>query len=141
MQIDTRSEFDSAKHLVAGTTYLTSFYNCGGDFDLGPGTPLWWVLSLDTIAEAGATPTYVFTLETDDNSSFTTPETIGTFNVVQGTPAGRRFVLGFPFSNQKYLRVKAVLADAGATADVTVSSWMTNEQPPSYQAYPQNLNN
>ncbi len=140
MVIDKRSEFSASQHLVAGTTYGQNFINLEVDRDIAPGTPLYFILALETDALAGATPTYTFTLQTDDNASFTSPEDLLTFTVVQGTAAGTIKWFGFPSSNQKYLRLKSVLADVGATADVTISSWLSNEQPSQRYAFAQNIN-
>jgi hypothetical protein len=144
MQIDKRAEFASSKHLTAGTTNdIGDFYNCGGDFDLGPGEPIYWILAvLAKGGSIGTTSTFTFTLQTDDNTSFSSPSDIATIVVPYNVADGAKpFGVSLPFANEQYLRVKAVVADGNGTADITVASWMSNEQPVSYQAYPQNLNN
>lgn len=139
MWIDKRSEFDSAKHLVAGTAY-SNVYNLGGDRDLGPGNNPTLRIRLNTDALDGTTPTYNVTLQTAIDLSFTTPIDLATINIPKGSVAGTKFSLGFPFTNKQFLRLKYVLADGGATADVTLSADLSDEQMPSYQAYPQNIN-
>lgn len=139
MNIDKRAEFTASQALTAGTTALTNHYNAGGDFDLGPGQPLYWNLVLLAEALAGTTPTYRFDLQTDDNDSFSSPEVIGSITVVQGAPAGSKYTLGFPMTNQKYIRVVAVLADGGATATVTVASWLSDKQTSQQRAYADNI--
>ncbi len=140
MVIDKRSEFSASQHLVAGTTYGQNFINLQEDRDIAPGTPLYFCMTLETDALAGTTPTYTFTLQTDDNDSFTSPEDLLTFTVVQGTVAGTKKWFGFPSSNQQYLRLKSVLADVGATADVTINAWLSDAQPSQIYSFPQNIN-
>ena len=139
MEIDKRSEFTASQALTAGTTVLTDYYNAGGDFDLGVGRPLYWNLVTLTEANEDASETYTFNLYSDSDPAFGTESLIASIVVPAGSPAGSKFSVGFPLSNQQYLRAKGVLADGGGTAEVTVESWMSNEPCTKTQAYAQNI--
>ncbi len=142
MQIDKRAEFTSSSHLTVSSGGVGDYYNVGGDFDLGPGTPIYWILAiLAKGGSIGSTSTFTFTLETDDNSSFSSPTTLATIVVPYNVAAGiKPYGVSLPFANEKFIRLKAVLVDGNGTADMTIASWLTNEQPVSYQAYNQNIN-
>jgi hypothetical protein len=89
----------------------------------------------------GSTSTFTFTLESDDNSSFSSPTTLATIVVPYNVATGHKpFGVSLPLENEKFIRLKGVLVDGNGTADMTIASWLSNEQPVSYQAYNQNIN-
>ncbi len=137
MYIDKLLELADAQALTA-TGNTTNTIDLGSDRDVGNGQPLYLVLSLD-VAPDGTTgdETYVFTLTTDDNSSFSSATTILTQTVVRSTAAGTRYVLPIPSANERYLRGTFTLG--GATPSVTYSAWLTKEEPSAWAAYPDAL--
>lgn len=133
MLIDKRSEFSVAQALTA-TGASTSFVDLGEDRDIGVGEPLYWVILLTVGADStDGNETYGADLQTDDNTSFSSPTAIATQTITRGTAAGIMLVLGFPYANERYLRVNYTLG--GTTPSVTVSSWISRA-PPKYQSYP-----
>lgn len=137
MYIDKLLELADAQALTA-TGNTTNTIDLGSDRDVGNGQPLYLVLSLD-VAPDGTTgdETYVFTLTTDDNSSFSSATTILTQTVVRSTAAGTRYVLPIPSANERYLRGTFTLG--GTTPSVTYSAWLTKEEPSAWAAYPDAL--
>ena len=81
--------------------------------------------------------TYVFTLTTDDNPSFSSATTILTQTVVRSTAAGTRYVMAIPSANERYLRGTFTLG--GTTPSVTYSAWVTSQEPTAWAAYPDAL--
>lgn len=132
MIIDSRLEFSDAQALT-GTAASTNHINLGGDNDIGPGRPLWVVLTLDVAAD-GTTgdETYSVALQTDDNSSFSSASDIASVSIPRGSAAGTQFVMAMPQANEQYLRLNYTLA--GTTPTVTVSAWLTDQEPKSWRA-------
>ena len=137
MYIDKLLELADAQALTA-TGNTTNTIDLGSDRDVGNGRTLWLVLSLD-VAPDGTTgdETYVFTLTTDDNSSFSSATTILTQTVVRGAAAGTRYVMAIPSANERYLRGTFTLG--GTTPSVTYSAWVTSQEPTAWAAYPDAL--
>jgi len=134
MMIDKRLEFADAQALTV-TANLTNDIDLSSDRDVGVGVPLYWVITLDVAADfTSANETYVFTLTTDDNASFSSATTIATITVPGGSVAGTKFATLVPLANERYLRAIATLG--GTTPTVTVSSQLSPIQPPMWAAYP-----
>lgn len=132
MWIDLYSLFAEGQTLGSGegATALTDHVNLGSDRDIGPGRTLYWVVQLDTIAGDDL----AFTLQTDDNSSFSSATTIATLNFSENDAAGTRLFVGFPNTNEQYLR--ALVTPDGDDASTTFTSWLTDQEPKAWQAYP-----
>jgi len=125
MYIDSRLMF-SDKQVTTGAANSTNTVDVGPkDRNIGPGYPLWVVVQLDA-AQTGAISV---TLQSAANEAFTSPDTLASVNVPANSPAGSRFVIGAPYSNQRYLRLRY----SNATAS---TAWLTSEPPTSWQAYP-----
>ena len=138
MYIDSRSEFDDA-HAYTASADSTSHIDLGADRDIGPGRQLWWVISVDVAADdASGNETYVFNLETDDNTSFSSGTNIASITIPRGTAAGSTFAIGVPLNNEQFLQANAVLG--GTTPSITVSQWLTSEEPTAIRAYPDSPN-
>lgn len=134
MIIDSLIEFSDAQALTA-TAASTNVIDLGSDRDIGPGRPLWVVVQVDVAAD-GTTgdETYSVALETDDNSGFSSASSLATVSIPRSTVAGTRFLIGMPRANERYLRLYYTLA--GTTPTVTLSAWLTDQEPASWHAYP-----
>lgn len=130
---DTRLLLDNA-HAYTATAASSDYINLGSDRDIGPGKTLFFCVQVD-VASDGTTgdETYSVALQTDDNSSFSSATDIATITIPRGTAAGTRYVIGFPFANEQYVRTYSTLA--GTTPTVTLTSWI-GDQPTAWQAYP-----
>ena len=137
MYIDKLLELADAQALTA-TGNTTNTIDLGSDRDVGNGQTLYLVLSLDVAPDAAnSDETYVFTLTTDDNSSFSSATTILTQTITRGTAAGTRYVLPIPSANERYLRGTFTLG--GTTPSVTYTAWITGQEPTAWAAYPDAL--
>jgi hypothetical protein len=130
--IDILNQFSSGQTLTA-TGNSTDYIDFGSDRDVGPGDPLWIVLAVSACDGASGDETYSFAVETDDNTSFSSAATIGTITVTRGV-APTQYVLGFPYANERYVRLRATLG--GTTPSVTFTGYLTNQTPRSWAAYP-----
>lgn len=135
MWVDNRFQFADAQTLSPsdGATALTDHYDVGGDFDLGPGETLYWVVSMDVSPGDELT----FALQTDDNSGFSSATQIASLVFAEGVAAGTKLFVGFPATNERFIRVLVTpTADDGTS---TFSSWVTSQHPSATQAYPDNV--
>lgn len=138
MYIDSLLQFSNAQALTA-TAVSASNVDLGSDRDIGPGRPMWVVVAINTAADnTTGDETYSIALQTDDNASFTSPTTIATVVPAAATlTAGTRVVLGMPYANERYIRLNYTLG--GTTPSVTVTAWLTDQEPSSWQAYPDGI--
>ena len=135
MYIDSLLEFSRAQ-VLSGSAPSQNVIDLGSDRDIGPGRPLWIVIAL--ASDAVATGTYKFALETDDNVGFGSPTEIASVSpAVASLKAGRRLVLGMPFENERYLRLNNTLG--GTSPGVTINAFLTDQDPASWQAYPDGI--
>jgi hypothetical protein len=134
MYIDSLLEFSDAQ-AVTSSAASANVIDLSSDKNIGPGTPLYVVLTVDT-AIAGTSPTVDADIQTDTVENFASPTVIGSFEQItdsNGTQ-GAQFVLGFPFTNQRYLRLNYT---AGGTVSAgAVSAHLTDQQPPAWEALP-----
>jgi hypothetical protein len=129
MWIDSSLEFSDAQAIIADAA-STDHVNLGSDRNVGPGAPLYVVVQVD-VAVAGTSPTYDITLQTDDNSAFSSATTIASFTQITDVNgvAGARFWIAVPSENEQFLRL--FYTDGGTGPTGTFSAWLTNEQPES----------
>jgi len=124
MYIDAQHLFSNSQALTA-TANSTNLIDLGGDHNVGIGEPMAVVISVEVALDAGnADETYVFTVETDDNSSFSSAATIATKTATRGDAAGTKYVLPIPAdtSAEQYLRVVYTLG--GTSPSGTVSAFL-----------------
>lgn len=135
MIIDSRLEFSDAQALTA-TAVSTNVIDLGADRDIGPGKAMWLVVSVDVAADA-TTGDETYQVDIQSGSTATPTAVIASLVIPRGTAAGSRFVLGFPWANERYLRLNNVLG--GTTPTITLSAWLTDQEPAAWQAYPDSL--
>lgn len=132
MYIDSLLEF-SRNQALAASAASSNVIDLGSDRDIGPGRAMWIVIAASVAAAAGGT--YQIDLQTDDNAAFSSPTTIATLTpAAAALKAGAQFVMGMPFANERYLRLNYTLG--GTTPGVTLNAWLTDQDPASWQAYP-----
>ncbi|MCW3699230.1 Bbp16 family capsid cement protein [Burkholderia cenocepacia] len=138
MYIDSLLEFSRAQALSASGA-STNIIDLGSDRGIGPGRPLWVVVAVAVAADnTTGDETYSIALQTDDNAAFSSPTTIATVApAATSLPAGARLVIGMPFTNERYLRLNYTLG--GTTPSVTFNAFLTDQEPASWQAYPDGI--
>lgn len=138
MWIDSRLEFSDAQALTT-TAASTNSIDLSSDRDVGPGRPMWVVISVDVAADdTTGDETYVVDLQTDDNSAFSSATSIAQITIARGTVAGTKFVIGWPYANEQHVRLNYTLG--GTTPTVTLSAWVTDQEPESWAAQPDAVN-
>lgn len=134
MIIDSLTQVSSSQALTA-TAASTDVIDLGSDRDIGPGKPMWLVVASE-VAPGGTSPTIVISVETDDNSSFSSATTIYTHPSIAGAAfaAGTKVVIPFPWANERYVRAQYTLG--GTSPTFTVSAFLTDQEPPSWTSLP-----
>lgn len=130
MIIDSRLQVSNAQAVTgATTTASTDVVDLGSDRDIGPGRPLWLIVVIK-VALGGTTPTFNFSIQTDDNSGFSSATTLATSETLSGAaaaPAGKIMALGVPLTNERYIRAAYTLG--GTSPTITVTAWFTDQEP------------
>jgi hypothetical protein len=130
MIIDKRLQVATDQAVTgAATSASTDAVDLGTDRDVGPGRPLWLIVAIK-VALGGTTPTFNFSIQTDDNSSFSSPTTLVTSETLSGAaaaPAGKLMALAVPLTNERYIRAAFTLA--GTSPTITVDAWFTDQEP------------
>lgn len=135
MIIDSRLEF-SVKQALTATAVSTNVIDLSSDRDIGPGRTMWVVVQVDVaLDKTTGDETYAVALQTSSAVGSGYAD-IASVSMPAGTVAGTRFVIGVPYSNQRYLGLNYTLG--GTTPTGTVSAWLTDQEPASWQAYPEN---
>jgi|DEB0MinimDraft_10_1074344.scaffolds.fasta_scaffold03126_3 hypothetical protein len=118
MALDKNLIFDeNAEQLTTGAS--TNYLDLAIGRNIGAGTPLYIESLVRTaMTDAGSDSTMTLTLETDDNTSFSSPtelQTIGTFSATSA--AGTKLSVGLVISDsvQRYIRVKYTVANGDLT--------------------------
>jgi hypothetical protein len=136
MIIDDQHLYSSAQALT-GTAASTNLIDHKADRDMGIGTPLAVLITLDVAAAAGGS--YAVALQTDDNSGFSSATTIGSATITSGDAAGTRYIIQVPPSTtfERYTRLNYTVT-GGCTATVT-ASLMTQTGIQNAAAYPDSI--
>lgn len=134
MIIDKLMELSDDQALTA-TAASTNTVDFGATRDIAPGEPMYLVVT-SKAAPGGTSPTIAISIETDDNTGFSSATTL----VSSGTLAaaafglGTRIVIPVPHGCERYVRGKFTLG--GTSPTFTVDAHLTNQQPPYHRAYP-----
>ena len=124
MYIDAQHLFSDSQALTASAA-STNLIDLGGDHNVGIGEPMAVVINVEVaLDDTTGDETYVFTVEADDNSGFSSAATIATKTATRGDVAGTKYVLPIPAdtSAEQYLRVYYTLG--GTTPTGTVSAFL-----------------
>jgi hypothetical protein len=135
MIIDKLLQF-SADQALTEDAKSTNSVDFGANRPVGPGEPLWLCL-VCKVAPGGTSPTLDVSVETDDNSSFSSATAIASSAQLNGTnfPAGTVYSMPWPSALQEqYCRLDYDLG--GTTPTVTVDAFLTNQDPSQWRSFP-----
>lgn len=103
----------------------TDVKDFGGDYDKGPGGEVkGLIFVVETAADyTTGDETYTFTLQTDDNSGFSSAATLSSSGTIAGSAltAGTKVFVPLLNTNERYIRGYATLA--GTTPSITISTY------------------
>lgn len=134
MILDANLQFSDAQALTA-TAASTNSIDLKQDRDVGVGKPLWLVIQSQA-APGGTSPTIAISLETDDNSSFSSAVVAATSPALTAAEfaSGTIYAMPWPRENERHNRLKYTLG--GTLPTFTVSAFLTSEPPPAWRALP-----
>jgi hypothetical protein len=128
MILDSFLQFSAAQALTA-TAASTSYIDLGVDRNVGVGTPLSVVITLDVAADAtDGNETYSAALQTDSSSAFGSAVTLGTATITRGDAAGTKYIIPLPADSKadRYLRLNYTLGGTTPTVTLTAELQPTN---------------
>lgn len=133
MIMDKRLQVSSDQALTA-TAVSTDVIDLGHAANVGPGEPLWLVVVAKT-GLGGTSPTLAISIETDDNSAFSSAVTLATGPTLAAAAfaTGQQIVMPLTLTNERYLRAKYTMGGTSPTA--TVDAWITNQEPSTWTAF------
>ena len=123
MLFDLESLF-SDRQVLTATGNSANVIDTGAARDLLAGEPLTLVLQVSTAFTAGGAATLVVTLETDDNSSFSSATTLFTspaIPVAALTAGARPVQIRVPRGAERYLRLVYTVATGPMTAGAVIA--------------------
>lgn len=106
---------------VTTTAATTNYLPLGGAFFIGRGEPVAMVVTVDVAADfTTGNETYAFSIETDDNTSFSSATTLASRTIAAGSlTAGSLHVVPFPYTNERYIQGR--ITTGGTTPTITVT--------------------
>lgn len=134
MFIDAQHLFSDAQALTA-TAASTNLIDLGADRNIGVGEPMAVVITCD-VAMAGTSPTFIATVQADDNSSFSSAATVIACPQKSAIAAGEQIVIPLPSDSmvERYMRVNYTLGGTSPTVTVT-AHLMPMSMIQNYQSY------
>lgn len=122
----------SASQVVTADARSTDVIDLKQDRDIGIGEPMYMIFNIEAVS--GTSPTLTITVQTDDNSSFSSASTIATATALAPPVANTQIVVPLPRANERYL---SAYYDVGGTSpSVTITAHLSATPPPGWQAYP-----
>jgi hypothetical protein len=122
MILDGHLQFSNSQSLTA-TAASTNVIDLGIDRNIGIGEQLAVVLNVEVASDfTTGDETYSIAVQADDNASFSSAATVGTFTIVGAVAAGTKYVFILPadLTTERFLRLNYTLA--GTTPSVTLSA-------------------
>lgn len=130
MILDTQTRFSDAQSIAAaaGTVASTNYYDTGATADVGVGQEEYIVVTVGT-AVVGAGASVQFVLQSDDNTSFSSPNTFpltAAVAVASLTANSTQVRARLPIGLERYIRVAYIISGATTTAG-TATAYLTND--------------
>lgn len=140
MYLDAQLNFSDAQAITANAA-STNYYDAAAIRNLGVGTQLYLVVQCDVaMTDTGSNSTCTVTLESDDNSSFSSATTCQTLPAFAATAAaGTRKVvrLAPDLVNERYLRLYYTMANGDLSAG-SFTAYITTDID-AYTSYPDGI--
>ena len=134
MFIDAQHLFSDAQALTA-TAASTNSIDLGSDRNIGVGEPMSVVITCD-VAMGGTSPTFIATLQADDNSAFSSAVSVIACPQKTAIAAGEQIVLPVPAAamTARYIRLNYTMGGTSPTVTVT-AHLMPSSMVQNYQSY------
>ncbi|UOF77489.1 major capsid protein [Caudoviricetes sp.] len=118
MHIDYQNTFDPTGTALTATRVSTNYLDTRGAGDVGIGCPLYVDIVVHTLFASGGSSTLTVTLETDDNTSFSSATTLWTSGAIPKASLVKGYRLQFPVpvGAERYLQLRYTVGTADFTA-------------------------
>lgn len=140
MYLDAENLFSDAQALTA-TAASTNSIDLQAIRNMGVGQDIYVIISVDVaFTDSGSDSTMAVTIETDDNSSFssaTTAQTIGTFAALSAVGSRLIAKLQPDLINERYVRLKYTAANGNLTTGSVTAALFLDAQ--AYTSYADNI--
>jgi hypothetical protein len=135
MFLDKLGNF-SASQAITADARSTNVVDLLSIRQIGVGAPVWVVFNIEVAADhTTGDETYQFNVETDDNSSFSSSTILASRAIAAATLlAGYTFAIAVPMQNMERY-ISAFYDVGGTTPTVTVSAYLTNQEPSAWTGY------
>jgi hypothetical protein len=131
MILDDLGELFDSRALAAGAT-VSDIVDYGVSRSVGPGRVLFCVVAIDSAPVA--TGTYSLAIQTADESGFASPDTVQTLQIPANAPQGEIIAAGIGHGARRFVRLVATLG--GISPAITLSAFLTDQEPTSHRSYP-----
>jgi hypothetical protein len=121
--LDANLQFSDSQALTVDAD-STNYYNASSDRDIGVGEPMAVVVYAES-AFGGTTPTIAVSVETDDNTSFSSGTILTTsqaYTPATLTAANDKIVIPLPMTNEQYIQLNYDME--GTSPTLTVSAYL-----------------
>lgn len=136
MYVDAQQLFSDAQALTV-TAVSTNILDHSQDRNLGVGTPLVVIISVDVSAAGGGTLTVA--IQADDNAGFASPGTVATTAALAAATLVAGYIFAIPVPpdvlTERYMRLNYTLATmTGITLTSYLAMWLQLYAAPQYAA-------
>lgn len=133
MILDSQEFLSSAQSIAAaaGDVVSTNYYDTGSAADVGVGEELFLQINLPTAVTSGGAATVQFVLQTDDNTSFSSPREFpltGAVALSALTVNSVQYRGRLPVGLERYLRLVYRIGTATTTAGAATAFFTKNVQ-------------
>ncbi len=121
--LDANLQFSDSQALTVDAD-STNYYNASSDRDIGVGEPMAVVVYAES-AFGGTTPTIAVSVETDDNTSFSSGTILTTsqaYTPATLAAANDKIVIPLPMTNEQYIQLNYDME--GTSPTLTVSAYL-----------------
>jgi len=121
--LDVNLQFSNSQALTVDAD-STNYYDATTDRDIGVGEPMAVVVYAES-AFGGTTPTIAVSIETDDNTSFSSGTVLTTsqaYTPATLTAAADKIVIPLPMNNERYIQLNYDMS--GTSPTLTVSAYL-----------------
>lgn len=126
--VDKTLELSDGQAITADAASTNLIDMGAAGLNLGVGEPLFFVVTVQVAPDATTgDETYQATLQGDDNTGFSSANTLASFPIPRTAKVGDVFYAPLPSTNERYIR--GYFDVGGTTPTITVNAFITNQEP------------
>lgn len=126
--VDKTLELSDGQAVTADAASTNIIDMTAAGLNSGIGEPLYLAVTVQVAPDATTgDETYQVTLQGDDNTGFSSPNTLASFPIPRTAKVGDVFFAPLPSTNERYIR--AFYDVGGTTPTITLNAFITNQEP------------